>query len=116
MVVAHTSIRSLYASNLIQAGERMPSFERSKSDKPSLVPRITAASMAFSFTVIHHTPHLSSSDLLLRCYHCMSSRYSSPLTEVCLVDFFLPPAVPKNAESMNLSTVVVNRALDLEFQ
>ena len=116
VVVAHTSIRSLYASNLIQAGARMPSFESSKSDKPSLVPRITAASMTFSFTVIHHTPHFSNSDLRLRCYHCMSSRYSSPLADICLVEFFLPPAVLQNAELMNLSTVVVSHAPDPEFQ
>ena len=116
IVVALTLISSLYASNLIQAIARMPSFESSKSDKPSLVPRITAASTVFSSTFVHDTPHFSNSDLRLRCYHCMSSRYSSPLTDVCLVYLFLPPAVIQNAVSMNLSTVVVSRAPDLEFQ
>ena len=93
IVVALTLISSLYASNLIQAEATMPSFESSKSDKPSLVPRITAASTVFSSTFVHDTPHFSNSDLRLRCYHCMSSRYSSPLTDVCLADLFLPPAV-----------------------
>ena len=77
----------------------MNNFKTDQARKNQKIPSIVGGTSFFALLVALMVVALTLiSCLRLRCYHCMSSRYSSPLTEVCLVDFFFPPAVPKNAD------------------